>query len=109
MKYAVIQTGGKQYQVTEGDTIEIEKILGKAKDKIDFDKVLLVVNEDKMEIGKPLVKRAVVTAEIVEQKKGLKIRVAKFRAKSRYRKVKGHRQRITVVNIKKIKTSPRKT
>ena len=109
MKYAVIQTGGKQYQVTEGDTIEIEKILGKVKDKIDFDKVLLVVNEDKMEIGKPLVKRAVVTAEIVEQKKGLKIRVAKFRAKSRYRKVKGHRQRITVVNIKKIKTSPRKT
>jgi len=108
MKYAVIQTGSKQYQVSEGDTLEIEKLEGKAKKKITFNQVLLVVDEKKVSLGQPLVKGAKVTAEILEQKKGVKIRVAKFKAKSRYRRVKGHRQQLTKIKINKI-TCPKKT
>jgi len=109
MKYAVIKTGGKQYKVQEGDTLEFEKLAGKSKDKIKFDQVLLVVDGDKTTIGKPLVKKALVTAVIVDQIKGKKIRVAKFKAKSRYRLVKGHRQQLTKVKIDKINSGAKKT
>jgi large subunit ribosomal protein L21 len=102
MKYAVITSGGKQYRVAEGDTVELEKLEGKAEDTIKFDQVLLVVNGDKLKLGQPLVKNASVSAKIVAQKKGPKIRVAKFKAKSRYRRVKGHRQQLTAVKIEKI-------
>ena len=102
MKYAVIQTGGKQYQVTEGQTLSLEKLNGKPKDKLEFDQVLLVVDDTKVHLGQPVVKGALVTAEILEQKKAKKIRVAKFKAKSRYRRVKGHRQQLTEVKIVKI-------
>ncbi len=109
MKYAVIQTGGKQYQVSEGDTLEVEKLEGKAKAKLTFDKVLLVVDDKKISLGQPLVKGAKVTAEILEQKKGDKIRVAKFKAKSRYRRIQGHRQLLTKLKILKITLSTKKT
>ncbi len=109
MKYAVIKTGGKQYKVQEGDTCEFEKLPGKSKDKIKFDQVLLVVDGDKTTIGQPLVKNALVTAVIIDQIKGEKIRVAKFKAKSRYRLVKGHRQQLTKVKIDKISLGTKKT
>ena len=102
MKYAVIKTGGKQYKITEGETLEIEKIKGKAKDKISFDEVLMIVDGEKLTLGQPLVKNAKVTGEIIDQVKGEKIRIAKFKAKSKYRKVQGHRQRLTQVKIAKI-------
>ena len=102
MKYAVIKTGGKQYKVAEGDEIEIEKIDGEKGEKVVFEEVLLVVDDKEIKIGQPLVEKAKVKAEIVDQIKGEKIRVAKFRAKSRYRRVKGHRQRLTKVKIEKI-------
>ena len=102
MKFVVIKAAGKQYKVSEGDILELDKLKGKAKDKITFDEVLLVVDKEKVTIGEPLVKGAKVTAEILEQKKAKKIRVARFKAKSKYRKVKGHRSHITVVKIKKI-------
>lgn len=105
MKYAVIRTGGKQYKVSEGDVLEIEKIEGKEKDKIVLDQVLLVRQEKKLLIGKPFLAKAKVKAEILAQFKDKKIRVAKFKAKSRYRRVRGHRQQKTKIKILKIPVS----
>ncbi|MFC1627409.1 50S ribosomal protein L21 [Patescibacteria group bacterium] len=102
MKFAIIKTGGKQYKVSEGDTLDIEKLEGKAKGKVSFDQVLLVADDKTTKIGKPLVKGAKVTGTIVDQFKGEKVRIAKFKAKSRYRKTMGHRQQLTKVKINKI-------
>lgn len=100
-KYAVIQTGGKQYLVSPGLSLSVEKIEAKKGAKIDFDQVLLVTG-DKLKLGNPLVKGAKVQAEVLEQFRDKKIRVATYKAKSRYRKVKGHRQSKTKVKILKI-------
>ncbi len=102
MKYAVVQIAAKQYRVSEGDELLVEKINAKKGDKIDFDQVLLTVADQQVQIGQPLVAKASVKAEILDQVKAEKIRVAKFRAKSRYRKVKGHRQSLTKIKITKI-------
>lgn len=102
MKYAVVKTGGKQYRVKEGEELEVEKIKGKKGDKIELGEVLLLVDNDKVKIGTPKLDKIRVTAEILEQKKDKKIRVAKFKAKSRYRRVKGHRQLLTRVKVLKI-------
>ena len=103
--YAVIKTGGKQYKVSEGEILEIDKIEGKKDQKIDFSDVLLVADGDKVEIGQPMVLEAKVTAKIIDQVKGEKIRVARFKSKVRYRKVKGFRAQLTKVQIEKIETS----
>lgn len=102
MKYAVIKANGKQFKVQEGDLIKLDKLKGKPKDKLTFDEVLLVIDKEKATIGQPLVKNHKVSAVIVEQKKDKKIRVARFKAKSKYRKVTGHRSSITLVKITKI-------
>lgn len=102
MKYAVIKTSGKQYKVKEGEEIVIDRVEGEKGGKITFDEVFLVVDNKKVKIGTPKVKKAKVVGEIVEQEKGEKIRVAKFRAKSRYRRVKGFRPLLTCVKITKI-------
>jgi len=106
MKYAIIKTGGKQYKVKEGDALEVEKLMVRqahqASKLIDFNEVLLVVEDKNVLIGQPLVEGAKVKAKVLGHLKGPKIRVAKFRAKSRYRKVKGHRQEKTRVKIQKI-------
>jgi len=104
-KFAIIQTGGKQYKVFPKQTLKIEKLEAKKGDKIIFDKVLLFVNGDKVKIGTPYLKNVVVEVKVKSQKKGKKIRVARFRAKSRYRRVLGHRQRLTEIEITNIKTS----
>lgn len=98
-KFAVIQTGGKQYPVLPNQILEIEKIEGKKGKALVFDKVLLLAEGKKVQIGQPFLEKIIVKAEIVEQFKDEKIRVAKFRAKSRYRKVKGHRQKKTKIKI----------
>lgn len=105
MDYAVIKTGGKQYRVSEGDELAIEKLAEEKGKKVIFDQVFLVKKKDKVFIGQPIVKQARVEAQLVSQFKDKKIRVAKFRAKSRYRKVKGHRQAKTLVKIEKITTT----
>lgn len=103
MEYAVIKTGGKQYRVSAGDIVEIDKIeAGKNENKILFEDILLLVNGDKISIGKPNVLGVLVEAKLVENKKGDKIRVSKFKAKSRYRRTIGFRPMITVVQIEKI-------
>lgn len=102
MKYAVLKTGGKQYRVSEGQVLEVEKLNKKPKERVDFSEVLLLVNEGDRQIGKPQVEGVKVEAEVLEQIKGPKIRVAKFKAKVRYRRVRGHRQSLTRVKIEKI-------
>ncbi len=102
MRYAVIASGGKQYKVSEGDVIDVEKLAVIANDPISFDQVLLSVADEAISIGKPLVAGALVKGTVVEQRKGEKIRVAKFKAKVRYRRVTGKRQHLTRIKIDSI-------
>jgi large subunit ribosomal protein L21 len=99
---AVIETGGKQYLVSANDKLEIEKLEGVAGDLVTFDKVLLTIDGEKVRLGKPYVSGARVTGKILEQTKGDKIVVFKYRAKSRYRRKTGHRQKLTEVAIESI-------
>lgn len=102
MMYAIIQTGGKQYRVTEGDVVIIEKLEAAEGDVVEFDQVLTVVKEGEVVVGKPVVAGAKVTAKVEAQGKGKKILVFKYKAKSNYRRRQGHRQPFTKVVIEKI-------
>jgi large subunit ribosomal protein L21 len=96
--YAVIRTGGKQYRVTEGQTLRVEKLPGSAGDKVTFGEVLLV-GGDTPKIGQPLVKGASVSAEIKAQDRGPKLVIFKFRRRKNYRRKTGHRQPYTELKI----------
>ena len=100
--YAIIETGGKQYKVTEGDTLFIEKLEAEANAKITFDKVLAVLNGDSATFGAPVVEGASVDATVVKNGKGKKIRIFKYTPKKGYRKRQGHRQPYTKVQINAI-------
>ncbi len=100
-KYAVIQVGGKQYLVKEGDQLVVENLNKEPQDKVEFP-VLMAFNEaNEVELGTPELSSKV-TGEVVENMKGDKIRVAKFKAKVRYRKVRGFRAQLTKVKIVKV-------
>lgn len=101
---AVIKTGGKQYLVTPGDKIKIEKIEKKEGDEIVFKEVLLLEKNKKLEIGQPFIKGAKLTAKVLRQDKGAKLIVFKYKPKTRYKKKAGHRQFFTEVEITKIQT-----
>jgi large subunit ribosomal protein L21 len=96
--YAVIKTGGKQYRVSEGQTLRVEKLSGSAGDKVTFGEVLLV-GGDSPKVGRPLVAGAAVAAEITAQDRGKKIVVFKFRRRKNYRRKNGHRQPYTELKI----------
>lgn len=100
--HAIIETGGKQYKVAEGDTLFIEKLNAEAGEAVTFDKVLAVVDGDKATFGTPVVEGASVEGKIVKNGKGKKIRIFKYNAKKGYRKRQGHRQPYTKVEIGKI-------
>jgi large subunit ribosomal protein L21 len=100
--YAIIETGGKQYRVSEGDVVSIEKVEVEQGETIEFDRVLTVVNGDKVMIGTPLVTGAKVSGQVVEHGRGKKILVFKYKAKSNYRRRQGHRQPFTKVKIETI-------
>ncbi|MTI48497.1 MAG: 50S ribosomal protein L21 [Firmicutes bacterium] len=100
--YAVIETGGKQYRVQEGDTVFVEKLNGEAGDKITLDKVLLIAGDEDLKVGKPYLEGAAVEAEVVEQGKAKKIIVFKYKSKKDYRKKQGHRQPYTRLKISNI-------
>ncbi len=100
--YAVIQTGGKQYRVQPGQTLSVEKLPGDEGDAVDFDDVLLVSDEDKVTVGRPLVNGAKVTASIVEQGKDKKVVVFKFQRRKNYRRRYGHRQLFTSIKINEV-------
>ncbi|HKJ63113.1 MAG TPA: 50S ribosomal protein L21 [Hyphomicrobiales bacterium] len=102
--YAVIRTGGKQYRVAADDVLEIERIQGKAGDKVDFDQVLMVSGDDGAQIGAPLVKDATVSAELVEHFRGNKVLIFKKKRRTTYRRKQGHRQELTRVRITDILT-----
>lgn len=101
--WAVIRTGGKQYIVKEGQTIIIEKVEGDKDSKITFDQILALGGEE-VAVGTPLVDKAKVTGKLVETYKDKKIRVVKFKSKSRYLRTRGHRQKKSKVLIEKIQT-----
>lgn len=99
---AIIVTGGKQYQVSQGDVLFIEKLPGEAGDTVTFDRVLAVIDGEKATFGTPEVKGASVEAKVVKNGKGKKIRIFKYTPKKGYRKRQGHRQPYTKVEIGKI-------
>ena len=100
--YAIIETGGKQYNVSVGDSIVVEKLNVAAGEEVVFDKVLAVGKEDSLTVGAPLVAGATVKAEVVAEGKSKKIIVYKYKAKKSYHKKRGHRQPFTKVTIKAI-------
>ena len=100
--HAIIETGGKQYKVAEGDVIFVEKLEHEAGDSLTFDKVLAVLDGDKATFGTPVVEGAKVDASVVKNGKGKKILVFKYKPKKGYRKRQGHRQPYTKVQISKI-------
>ena len=103
-EFAIIETGGKQYMVSEGDTVKIEKISGdfKAGDSITFDKVLVVDNGSDTTLGEPYIKGAKVTGELKKASRSKKVVVIKYKAKSNYFKKRGHRQPYFEVKITKL-------
>lgn len=102
-KYAIIQTGGKQYQAIPGKTVAVEKLAGEAGDAVAFSQVLFKkTGENSYSFGKPFIDGATVKASIVKQMRGPKIIVFKFKRRKKYRLKKGHRQAITVVRIESI-------
>ncbi len=103
MDFAVIKASGKQYKVTPGLVLEIDKIEGEKGKSISFEEVLLTGDEKEVLVGTPNVKGAQVTAKIVDQIQGDKVRVAKFKAKARYRRVAGFRAKLTKIEITSIK------
>ena len=102
MTHAIIETGGKQYRVKEGDVIFIEKLPAEAEEKVRFDKVLAILDESDPKIGAPYVEGAAVEASVVKNGKSKKIVVYKMHPKKGYRRKQGHRQPYTKVIIEKI-------
>ena len=102
MKHAIIETGGKQYRVAEGDVIFVEKLAAEEGDAVTFDKVLAVVDGETSSFGAPYVEGAVVSGKVLKQGRSKKIRVFKMKPKKGYRRTQGHRQPYTKVQIETI-------
>jgi large subunit ribosomal protein L21 len=100
--YAVVKTGGKQYRVSPGDSIEVEKLPFEVGEQIELDQVLLVANGSGAKIGRPLVKGAKVKATVTRQIQGRKVIIFKYRPSKRYRRKRGHRQHYTRLRIDEI-------
>ena len=103
-KFAIIETGAKQYKVSEGDIIQIEKLQGEYKDgeTISFETVVMSNDGKKVEMGMPTISGKKVEGKFIEEGRGKKIRIQKFKSKSNYHKVQGHRQSYFAVEITKI-------
>jgi len=100
--YAVFATGGKQYRVSEGDVVFVEKMPGEIDDEVVFANILTVVQDGDVKIGTPYLDGAKITAKVVKQGKDKKILVYKYKSKANYRRKQGHRQPYTQVTIEKI-------
>ena len=101
--YAVLETGGKQYRVSAGDTLEIERLAVEAGQPVTFDRVLLVNGDGKLSVGNPTVASATVVADVLAHKRGEKLIAFKMKRRKGYHRTVGHRQELTVVKIKEIK------
>ena len=106
--FAIIETGGKQYQVTEGRYVDIELLENEADSKVVFENIIILVNGKKSKVGQPYVKNASVEGTVVKHDRAKKVLVYKQRAKKGYRRKNGHRQNFTRVMINKIRTSAKK-
>jgi large subunit ribosomal protein L21 len=102
MKYAIVEDGGKQYKAVEGETIEVDHFDSEIGDQLDLERVLLIVDEENIQIGTPLVEGAKVQATVVSQVKGPKVIVFRYKPKKRYRVKTGHRQKYTRLQIDSI-------
>ena len=100
--YAVIKTGGKQFKVTEGDILKVEKLSTEVGKVFSLNSVLTVIDGDKVTIGKPMIKGATVDATVVSHGKGDKVKIFKMNRRKGYRKSQGHRQSFTEIKINKI-------
>jgi large subunit ribosomal protein L21 len=103
--YAVITSGGKQYRVSEGDIVRLEELEAESGAQVEFKEVLLVKTDEKIHIGRPLVKGASVQGTVEENRQGEKILVFKYKKKKQYKRTRGHRQRYSDVRIDKISLS----
>jgi len=100
--YAIVKSGGKQYKVSPGDIVKLEKIEGEVGKGLVFEDILMIVNENRIEVGRPKLTNAKVSGEITKQTKGKKIIVFKSKKRKGYRKKTGHRQFLTEVKIKEV-------
>lgn len=103
--YAVVETGGKQYKVTVGQTLDVERLPAQPGETVELDRVLLVANADNVIVGQPTVAGARVLASVIDEHKGPKIIVFKYKPKKRYRRKTGHRQTYTRLKIEEIKVN----
>lgn len=101
--YAVLETGSKQYRVSAGDKLEVERLSVEAGQPVTFERVLLVSNDGKLSVGAPTVANATVVADVIEHIRGEKKIAFKMKRRKGYHKTIGHRQELTVVQIKEIK------
>jgi large subunit ribosomal protein L21 len=102
MPYAIIETGGKQYRVQPGDTIEVESLPGEPGSTVELDRILLLDDDETLTVGQPTVDGARVVAEIQDHGRGKKIVVFKYKSKTRYQRKQGHRQSYTRLTIREI-------
>lgn len=100
--YAVIETGGKQYRVAVGDTVEVELVEGAEGQVIELPRVLLIADGEQVSVGSPVLDQAKVTARVLGMKRAPKVIIFKYRAKERYRRRTGHRQNLTQLRIESI-------
>jgi large subunit ribosomal protein L21 len=100
--YAVIKTGGKQYRVTPGEQLQVEKISGQVGEAVTFDQVLLTSDGEAVQVGRPFIENAKVLARIARHGKGRKIVVFKYKRRKNYRRKRGHRQPFTLIQIENI-------
>lgn len=108
MKYAIVANGGKQYKVSEGQVLELDRIQAEPGSDYVLDQVLMTVDGASVDLGKPYLANVTVTAKVLEQTKGDKIRVSKFKAKAKYRKTIGYRASLTKVEITGFKSKSAK-
>jgi large subunit ribosomal protein L21 len=100
--YAIVNTGGKQYKIQQGDILRVEKIPGEIGSSVSFDKVLMFSDGDNVSIGRPVLDNVAVKGHIIEQGKAKKIIVFKYKRRKRYRRKQGHRQQYTAIKIDSI-------
>ena len=100
--YAVVKTGGKEYRISQGDLIRVEKLEGKVGDQVTMKDILMVSQGDQVQVGNPLLASAVITGEIVQQVKGKKVLTYKMKRRKNYRRTKGHRQTYTYIRVNDI-------
>jgi len=103
--YAVVKTGGKEYRVSKGDFIRVERLEGKAGDQVELRDVLMVSEEGKTLVGTPYLANAVIRGEIVQESKGKKVLTYKMKRRKNYRRFKGHRQTYTYLKVNDIALS----